>query len=527
MGLSSKGIGSASSIGFGYSSGTTSSIKNLGIDSPSKVGDYTNSYMEPVNSVKAQNQEVEEVDLDTTPANASEIINTKYKSISPSETDDTFNRIAAWINQASDILNNILKGTIGKEIASSLLKIIYFFSKTDEDGIILNLKDGSTITINGSKTIFQDNITGNKYIFEGQYCIAIERNDQNVRINISYDENGNVASYELDAIDPYIFSEKNYYNGQFGGEQGSLKDAKFLQDPIVLGIMKKYFPDLDVEKDKEDMQFYFSALSSVGCGYTAYTNYIFRLYQERGWEDKFEETFGYPMYTVTPDGIDYNYEYILLDAFNYTWANQGYTIQELYGNISINAEDGARKWDGSTKIVEGTYTSEDYSYVYNSDSGSSITTLNQWLFAMTGLSYQRDFYSMEKGIKKRYFPGSEGWEKLADELLSSPEIRKEYYEQGKPLYQTTNYYELSQEEKIAFFKEQMEKGFVDITAIDFQMIQLDGKPLYDTSNVGCHALSLIDIAEDGLIVSSWGLRYLLPWSELDKIREINVMYLRN
>ena len=72
---------------------------------------------------------------------------------------------------------------------------------------------------------------------------------------------------------------------------------------------------------------YMHKIAEVGCGYAAATNIIFKEYEGR--EKEFEETFGFPMYTVNDAGeIDFNYELMMLKIFNYTWVrdNSGEAI---------------------------------------------------------------------------------------------------------------------------------------------------------------------------------------------------------
>ncbi len=159
----------------------------------------------------------------------------------------------------------------------------------------------------------------------------------------------NMNDYNLEAIS--IFDNDNLYSKQYGGDQGDFRDNTYelLQDPLIINRLKEYYPDASME----DYHLYLCKLNTCGCGYTALVNTVFNEYKGR--EAEFEQKFGYPMYTVNSDGdVDYNYEYMILDYYNYIWGNSEYSIQELYGNVTYNAIDGAISGEFNTGKAGGT-----------------------------------------------------------------------------------------------------------------------------------------------------------------------------
>ncbi len=344
-----------------------------------------------------------------------------------------------------------------------------------------------------------------------------------------------------------------------------MKSPKFLNDPIVLAIMQRDFPEADVE----DYQYYFSAINSVGCGYIAYINYIFSYYQERGKQDEFEKTFGFPMYTASIDGtVDYNYEYLLLDMFNYIWANKEWSIEELYGDVSLDAEDGALKYDGSNKVVSGT-SSTDHNVLTDSNYSNYImsnteyagtdktpgvqkviatpTTFNQWFFDRTGLAYDRKAIETDKNLvyDLEYQPGTPEWYEIVrnNKYLDEEQMLAD----GTPVYYKKKFTDLTIKEKEKWLSEQLEKGEVILGIGDFHMIEYDkltykegtvtvpkglslenveisGYSLkgYGKKTIGAHSVTLVETIDVGLVVSSWGQKYVIPWSEVEKIGTINI-----
>ena len=173
--------------------------------------------------------------------------------------------------------------------------------------------------------------------------------------------------YNLEAFG--IYDNDNLSSIQYGGRQDAFRENAYelLQDPLIISRLKEFYPDASME----DYHLYLCKISSCGCGYTALVNTVFNEYQGR--EEEFKQKFGYPMYTANSDGdVDYNYEYMILDYFNYIWGNSGYTIQELYGNVTYNSIDGAISGEFSTGKAGG--TSQD---IYNKFTDFLNTKYNQ------------------------------------------------------------------------------------------------------------------------------------------------------
>ena len=82
--------------------------------------------------------------------------------------------------------------------------------------------------------------------------------------------------------------------------------------------MQKYYPVDSFKSEGEAMFFYekyFNIIYDCGCGYAAAANFIFHIFE--GKEEEFQEKFGFPMYSMTDKGIDFNYELMMLKFFNF------------------------------------------------------------------------------------------------------------------------------------------------------------------------------------------------------------------
>ena len=95
-------------------------------------------------------------------------------------------------------------------------------------------------------------------------------------------------------------------------------------------------------------------------------------------------------------------------------------------------------------------------------------------------------------------------------------------ERNTPLYKKINLTELPVNQKIDWFNNIQKKGVVIITATEFDMNSLSAGS-GDYKDVGCHAVTLIEAIDLGLVVSSWGKKYIIPWEDLDKVDNYQVL----
>ena len=131
----------------------------------------------------------------------------------------------------------------------------------------------------------------------------------------------NPETHELLPIS--IFDIENTMSLQYGANQNDFNDFDYLiEDPLIWNEMQKYFPVEDFDSLDQAMEFYekyFDVIADNGCGYVAAANLVFQKFE--GKEKEFEETFGYPMYTVNERGVlDFNYERFVLGHFDYSIA---------------------------------------------------------------------------------------------------------------------------------------------------------------------------------------------------------------
>lgn len=292
----------------------------------------------------------------------------------------------------------------------------------------------------GNQLIVERN--GNKLIFINNELVDI------------IDTNGNSILKT-----PEMYSDEADEYGLYGGSQANLENNATQKIDEVLSIIKKYYPNDNYVYD--DLSLLFSKMTTTGCGYIAFINTVFEGTQNLT-DDEFYDKFGFYRYILTSnyDGTyskSYNYDSMFLDFFLYYQKNYNNfsSIQEIYGNISVNSQDGA--------IMDNTST------------GAGATQLSD--VAIIG----HDYLS-EKGISF---------------TVEDPTTAGGF---------DTN-----------IFKEALQQGKIVVVAMKYFTIysteDLDGNGLLDDilySDLGGHGMVVTEITEDGdYIVSSWGHEYII------------------
>ena len=175
--------------------------------------------------------------------------------------------------------------------------------------------------------------------------VTMAKANSNRRSYYVLDSNGSVVVVnDIDAItsfgrtivDDYdsvsIFNKNNTYSKQYGADQSALygEFSTIINNPYIWNSLQKCFPEEEFPSHEVAMLFYklyFSTIKRCGCGYAIIADSVFNFL--KGKEKEFEETFGYPMYTIDSDGaIDFNYEYFILEFFNYSVLYPNYSEEK-------------------------------------------------------------------------------------------------------------------------------------------------------------------------------------------------------
>lgn len=331
----------------------------------------------------------------------------------------------------------------------------------------------------------------------------------------------------------WIFGEKSEKTGQFGGDQGSLKNnsEKYINDPIVRDIVNKYYPDAT----KEDLELLFEKMCSVGCGYIALVNTIMLegIFHS---ETEFYEKFGFYPYDLVYDENhrlykDFNYEYLFLDFFLYSAKEQKFkSIEDVYGNIAEELENTG----GGDSALNDQFESTGMKGA--GDFHSKFTNEQNWIsdFKKYLKDKKIDVEVLEtrdiKKIDKSKDP--EMWEKKKRELFDS--LKKmggykdlKYEDFTDELVEKDGW--LIDYDKIPFdiFKKYMNEGTMRVSSHDFPLYypyDKDGNGKFDDvcySNVGGHAMTVVGTTSDGdLVVSSWGNKYIMRYDDIIDIEFI-------
>lgn len=158
----------------------------------------------------------------------------------------------------------------------------------------------------------------------------------------------------------WMFGDEAKNTEQYGGNQGRLSEEfdLYANDPVIMEIINKYYPDAD----KEDLEFLFTKMDNVGCGYMAAVDTVFAEFANKSPEE-FYKCFGFYPTTEKLNKKEnkkatfYNYDYLFLDFFLYYAKRKGFTtIEEVYGNTDevMKSKDISIEETG----MDGTYENE-------------------------------------------------------------------------------------------------------------------------------------------------------------------------
>ena len=134
-----------------------------------------------------------------------------------------------------------------------------------------------------------------------------------------------------------IFEPENIYFKQYGASQQDFRDRfrELIEEPVIWDEMQKYYPVEKFDDYDEALFFYklyFDIIYDCGCGYSVATNFIFRIYEGR--EKDFYKDFGFPMYVIKNNVLDFNYEPVMLKLFNYN----NLKVRKRYRDIAKQTE---------------------------------------------------------------------------------------------------------------------------------------------------------------------------------------------
>lgn len=284
-----------------------------------------------------------------------------------------------------------------------------------------------------------------------------------------------------------IFDKDNIKTHQYGANQKVFQSHyhQLINNPIIWNEMQNIFKIDNLEKETANLfyQFYFDIISEHGCGYASITNYVFRLFE--GKEKEFYKTFGYPMYEVTDQYIDFNYEIFMLKFFNY-YIKSTNSVDAIKNTILRKVYQ--------YKIDE--YTSKKKDHRKKFDEFKKMTTEEYHKWKKTNSTYKNNIKKYQEKIKK------------------IPDINRGY---GLPLEITLgNLVKYLKQYginiKVTLTNNSHNSKIDEIIASENYTLYEEsfyGLEKYDYRDTGPHYLYITNITNDGkIIVSSWGDMYI-------------------
>jgi len=322
------------------------------------------------------------------------------------------------------------------------------------------------------------------------------KDDTNIEKYVLVDNNNipiykkfNQKTGELDNIS--IFDNDNITTHQYGASQRvfKFKFDKLIREPLIWEEMQKYYPVSKFESEEDALFFYqkyFEIIYECGCGYAAAANYVFHYFEGR--EDEFYQAFGFPMYTMDGDTINFNYELFMLKFFNFL-------------NLVINND-----YESINKMIEKDFDEHKlFRFIETSNPKKEIgKNERDW----TDEDYDR-YYELEEEYDKRF-------KELNDKYKNS---KRFYKNLGVTLdgafghlYIFLGNYGIKLDTSCDFDDYKFDSD--DIVACDKSImypIYSDGE-MGKSEEVGLHYVYVVEVDGKKVIVSSWGNKYLLDYS---------------
>ena len=263
--------------------------------------------------------------------------------------------------------------------------------------------------------------------------------------------------------------------------------------------MQKYYPVEDFDNENIAMFFYekyFDLIRENGCGYVSAVNYIFRMFE--GHEDKFYQTFGFPMYKMHKNYIDFNYEILILKFFNY------YNLDKLK---LYNTVYRTMAQDLCYFILED----------YINHEGRTVIPKNARSLT-------------EKQWKKLYKKNREHQKRIEELKAKYEKARNIDYNFGIPLKSSFGHIRsfLKQykiDVNISYVNNCKAKyltpdSIVASSKLDLYQIDKDGDYIYANTDVPLHYVYVTQVKDNTIYVSSWGYKYIYDTAKSKKISRI-------
>ena len=329
---------------------------------------------------------------------------------------------------------------------------------------------------------YKKNYLANKFLSEARIAKNLMINDG--YLGKIYYENGlykalriadrNKSIVELaNALEKYLDNIRGNKSGEFGVNQNvaeSLLTYNFdLIESTIAELQRRY------NINENNLLAILNNLDTVGaCSYARVANCIFSSYLNK--EDQFLKDFGYPMYHEINGRIHLNSNTLITDLY-------------IYCNLSVS---GGKLFSFDSKtgeiILHNQFLSADKDFIKNNQiylstaHGINITTINNFLES----------------------------HKVDNEIVSTP--IKSF---GSTL--STEHIQIIKNELIEGNQILMGIYYNEKSPQIITMKNLDGGPDVKTCNWGegsGHAVFVAGVRDDGIIVSSWGKKYLIEFSDL-------------
>lgn len=261
----------------------------------------------------------------------------------------------------------------------------------------------------------------------------------------------------------------------------------------LYGIVKKYFPTMK----KADMKKYLGHINSAGvCSYASVVNGIYNQFARH--EDLFRRIFGYDMYKIENGTKHMNDQYLLADL--YTYAN--YNNKNIFDTVN------------NKTVYTGNEKHTGQVYLSTSSKGVRRDIIEDFINSILNYSEVKMKAEVVGEVAMKYdvdLPlGFRDIERIKDIVIDGLE-KNEFMNFGVHTDHQEN-------REFKMYQFNSETGKYDKPYSSKNWVNSDiSKEFTEIRRYDGHAMSITGLLKDGIIVSSWGKEYFLPFDEMYKI----------
>ena len=375
------------------------------------------------------------------------------------------------------------------------------FSKLKVKKLIETLKQYPYVVMNNNFTMDEMRVASSLYtLFDaGNFPVG-----NNLLVNLErlssiyFNDILNNKKKSFHNFDKYGVDQNNLFNlSYYSDYNNGISQYQYVLEGVK-NIIRSYFPNLS----NAEIVKYMQGVNSTGaCSYASVLNNIIRLFDNN--ETIFREIFGYDIYRIV-DGKKYiNDQYMLADLYTFSnYHNKSIFEKDFFGNYHYKAKNH-----------------EDQTYLSRAYYGVDVDLLNQFIkYKISNCEKKILKWKLKKfniGSNVLFYTSLDRDTNFSQDILKNIVINE--LEKGHAL-DLGVYVDFLKNKNFTMYQLNYSTGRYDIpfNSSAWRGSNLEGGLSNAKTSTG-HAMAITGIKNDGLIVSSWGKEYYIPFSELKNV----------